>query len=60
MTRQFRDVTRRVEFGFAHRPAETPGKGDLAQYCAACPQPGVNMTEKWKEWIMAHGWIKDM
>ena len=36
-----------VEFGFAHN-GKQPGEGDLAYFCAGCPQPGINLSEDWK------------
>ena len=32
--------------GFAHR-AESPGEGDCADFCPACPQPGINIPSDW-------------
>lgn len=35
--------------GFAHdRRGDRPGMGELAFFCAACPQPSVNLPENWK------------
>ena len=34
-------------FGFAHDKDKTPGPGDLAWFCVACPQPGVNLLLDW-------------
>jgi hypothetical protein len=36
-------------FGFAHDTDRTPGPGDLAWFCIACPQPGFNLPENWRE-----------
>jgi hypothetical protein len=36
-------------FGFANDKDKTPGPGDLAYFCVACPQPGVNLPENWQE-----------
>lgn len=36
-------------FGFAHDKDKTPGQGDLAWFCVACPQPGFNLPENWHE-----------
>ncbi|TEB06358.1 hypothetical protein FA13DRAFT_1760159 [Coprinellus micaceus] len=33
----------------------TPGEGDLALFCAACPQPGINLPDSWQldpeQWV---------
>ena len=29
--------------GFGHDLHRKPGNGDLAYFCPACPQPGVNL-----------------
>jgi hypothetical protein len=36
-------------FGFAHDKDKTPGPGDLAHFCVACPQPGINLPENWQD-----------
>lgn len=41
-TRQWRDLKLRKWFGFGHRHL-APSRGSLALFCAACPQPGVNL-----------------
>ena len=41
-TWQWRDLKLRKWFGFGHRLL-APSRGDLALFCAACPQPGVNL-----------------
>lgn len=38
-------------FGFGHKEQE-PGLTDLALFCPACPQPGVNLPEKWESDVM--------
>lgn len=35
--------------GFAHSPSEDVPPGGLALFCAACPQPGVNLPEGWEQ-----------
>lgn len=36
-------------FGFGHS-SEKPGKGDLALFCAACPQKNINVSSaEWEE-----------
>jgi hypothetical protein len=41
-TRQWRNLKLRKWFGFGHRLL-APMKGTMALFCAACPQPGVNL-----------------
>jgi hypothetical protein len=41
-TRQWRNIKLRKWFGFGHR-LMSPSKGSMALFCAACPQPGVNL-----------------
>jgi hypothetical protein len=41
-TRQWRNLKLRKWFGFGHR-SMSPTKGSMALFCAACPQPGVNL-----------------
>lgn len=33
--------------GCAHREEE-PSAGELALFCAACPQPGINLPDDWE------------
>ena len=35
-------------FGFGHGQSRDPGPGDLALFCPACPQPGINLPEGWE------------
>jgi hypothetical protein len=37
------------QFGFANDNGRIPGPGDLALFCAACSQPGVNLPEGWQD-----------
>jgi hypothetical protein len=41
-TRQWRNLKLRKWFGFGHR-LSSPTNGSMALFCAACPQPGVNL-----------------
>ncbi|KAJ2923414.1 hypothetical protein H1R20_g13682, partial [Candolleomyces eurysporus] len=37
-------------YGFGHTNRDRkPGKGDLALFCAACPQPNKNLPDNWKD-----------
>ena len=44
----FRHLTLLCRFGYGHL-SESPKKGDLAIFCAACPQPEVNLDVGWKD-----------
>ncbi|EFI27308.1 hypothetical protein CC1G_14780 [Coprinopsis cinerea okayama7 len=46
--RQWLWLKERKWFGFGHED-RTPGDGEAALFCAACPQPGVNLPDDWKE-----------
>jgi CxC2 like cysteine cluster associated with KDZ transposases len=37
--------------GYGHRSADpkTPKSGELANFCPACPQPGINLPPNWKD-----------
>jgi hypothetical protein len=43
MSRQWNDLALRKRFGFGHHLDSKPSHGDLALFCPACPQPGVNI-----------------
>lgn len=48
--RQWRDLEARRRQGYAHgREAETACKGTGPLFCPACPQEGINISEKWKD-----------
>jgi hypothetical protein len=49
ISRQWRDMQVCKQFGFGHDTYKTPGDGDLADFCPACPQPGINLPEDWYE-----------
>ncbi|EAU81104.2 hypothetical protein CC1G_09746 [Coprinopsis cinerea okayama7 len=46
--RQWRRLKDLKRFGFGHT-RKTPGRGEMALFCAACPQPGINLPEDWKD-----------
>jgi hypothetical protein len=48
-SRQFRDLMNRKRFGFGHDTKVQPDRGELAFFCAACPQPGINMPLSWQD-----------
>jgi hypothetical protein len=46
ITRQWRNLTLHQKAGRGHECGE--GKaGEMALFCAACPQPGINLDENW-------------
>ena len=45
----WRDISNRKRAGLGHDPEKYPMPGDLAAFCPACPQPGINLLENWKE-----------
>lgn len=47
VSREYRDLLTRKRFGFGHVKT-APGDGDLALFCVACPQPGVNLPPNWE------------
>ncbi|TFK59884.1 hypothetical protein BDN72DRAFT_780127, partial [Pluteus cervinus] len=46
VSRQWRNVMLLRERGFGHTKTE-PKEGELAIFCPACPQPGINLPENW-------------
>jgi len=48
VSRQWRNLKLRKWFGFGHR-TETPSRGQMALFCAACPQTAVNLPSDWQE-----------
>lgn len=49
LSRQWQDIQVRKRFGFGHDTENEPGNGDLAFFCPACPQPGVNIPDNWMD-----------
>ena len=47
ISRQWRNLKYRKWFG--HWGDEKPGRGEMALFCPACPQPGINLPPDWKE-----------
>ncbi|KAI1783871.1 hypothetical protein LXA43DRAFT_902761, partial [Ganoderma leucocontextum] len=47
-SRQWRNLRLRRSSGFGHRSEEIQ-PGDLAVRCPACPQPGINLPEDWRD-----------
>ncbi|KAG0691507.1 hypothetical protein DFH29DRAFT_986263 [Suillus ampliporus] len=48
VSRIWRDLVNRKRFGFGHDTERSPGPGDLALYCSACPQPRINLPTSWR------------
>ncbi|KAG1830726.1 hypothetical protein DFJ58DRAFT_671542 [Suillus subalutaceus] len=46
------DLMNRKQFGFEHDTEVKPGAGDLALFCVACPQPGINIPIHWQDNII--------
>lgn len=42
-SREWRDLLLRKRAGFGHDLNSKPGNGQLALFCPACPQPGINL-----------------
>jgi hypothetical protein len=47
VSRQWRHLQDLKRFGYGHDKDKVPGDGDLADFCPACPQPGVNLPNEW-------------
>ncbi|PCH39311.1 hypothetical protein WOLCODRAFT_85463, partial [Wolfiporia cocos MD-104 SS10] len=48
-SRQWRNLKYQKWHDFGHDPVWKVGSGDLAIFCAACPQPGVNLQDEWEQ-----------
>ncbi|KAG0698586.1 hypothetical protein DFH29DRAFT_983831 [Suillus ampliporus] len=63
VSRIWRDLVNRIRFGFGHETDRSPGPGDLALYCPACPQPGINLPPSWKDsyddWLVMQRYVVD-
>lgn len=49
VSRVWRDISARIQAGYGHHPEEPLEPGGLAIFCPACPQPGVNLPDNWRE-----------
>lgn len=47
--RVWRQMKYRIWHGHGHEPNKEVPPGGLALFCAACPQPKVNLPENWKD-----------
>ena len=48
VTRQWRNLKQHKNAGSAYTPSAEVLPGGLVQFCPACPQPGVNLPDDWK------------
>lgn len=48
VSRQWRNLKLRKWFKFGHRPGAVPQRGEMALFCAACPQVNINLPEDWQ------------
>ncbi|TEB23553.1 hypothetical protein FA13DRAFT_1639866, partial [Coprinellus micaceus] len=62
MTRQYLHMKELIEFGFAHN-GKKPGDGELAWFCATCPQPDINYKRKKpddpRHWVGSRSYVCD-
>ena len=49
VSRTWRDISARIQAGYGHHLNEPVTPGGLAIFCPACPQPGVNLPDDWRE-----------
>lgn len=48
MVRVWRWVKKLCWAGYGHKPNPCKAsKGELGNFCAACPQPGINLPKEW-------------
>ncbi|KAH9915823.1 uncharacterized protein B0H18DRAFT_959133 [Fomitopsis serialis] len=48
VSREWTLLQAKKEHGYGPAWRGVPGDGDLANFCAACPQPGVNIPHEWQ------------
>ncbi|KAG2008760.1 hypothetical protein CC2G_014154 [Coprinopsis cinerea AmutBmut pab1-1] len=60
--RQFRHLQELIRFGYTTREAASK-PGSMALFCAACPQPDVNLEENWEkdkqQWKYSMSFVAD-
>src|ERR1700733_4731755 len=58
-SRQWRDLKNRMQSGLGYKQEEdSPPDGSMAIFCPACPQPGINLPDDWKEKYTPYAFIK--
>ncbi|KAH9022866.1 hypothetical protein EDB84DRAFT_1589486 [Lactarius hengduanensis] len=49
-SRQWRDLKSRMQSGLGHQQVrDSTDDGSIAIFCPACPQPGINLPNDWKD-----------
>ncbi|KAH9019735.1 hypothetical protein EDB85DRAFT_2075789 [Lactarius pseudohatsudake] len=49
-SRQWRDLKSRMQSGLGHQQVgDSANDGSMAIFCPACPQPGINLPNDWKD-----------
>ncbi|KAH9016537.1 hypothetical protein EDB84DRAFT_1567201 [Lactarius hengduanensis] len=49
-SRQWRDLKSRMQSGLGHQQVgDSTDDGSMAIFCPACPQPGINLPNDWKD-----------
>ncbi|KAH9012753.1 hypothetical protein EDB85DRAFT_2158724 [Lactarius pseudohatsudake] len=49
-SRQWRDLKSRMQSGWGHQQVgDSTNDGSMAIFCPACPQPGINLPNDWKD-----------
>ena len=43
----WRDMIAQIKSGIGHDMREEVQPGELAIFCPACPQPGINLSKEW-------------
>jgi len=43
-----------ARYGFPKRKVAEVKKGELANFCLACPQPGINIPDNWRDDTARH------
>ncbi|KAH9912015.1 uncharacterized protein B0H18DRAFT_1088708 [Fomitopsis serialis] len=63
VSREWALLQAKKQFGYGPQWREAPGNGDLAHFCPACPQPGVNIPADWevddRKYLYARGYVMD-
>ena len=58
VSRMWRDIVARIQMGYGHNTKEPVTPGKMAIFCPACPQPGINLPDSWKNderrWVVVY------